>query len=131
VHEVYWKMRWESSEVDGGEYRTVVVYKDTSEVKSLDPVEWTGTFRDDRSINAYRGSPEAELTGQTFTVNAWRHDALEVPSGYSKHRFWRNTTVSLLKEGDKAVLIKKILTLILTIILALIQGGLTPGDPRP
>jgi hypothetical protein len=39
----YWRIRYESSIVDGGDYRTVVVYKDSQEMIKLDPVpnEWT------------------------------------------------------------------------------------------
>ena len=77
---MYWRIRYETSLVDGADYRTVVVYKDSQETVKIDPhpAEWTGTFRDDRPINPLRGWPENELTGTIFTVNAWRHDALEV-----------------------------------------------------
>ena len=77
---MYWRIRYETSLVDGGDFRTVVVYKDSQETVKIDPhpAEWTGTFRDDRPINPLRGWPENELTGTIFTVNAWRHDALEV-----------------------------------------------------
>ena len=89
---MYWRIRYETSLVDGGDYRTVVVYKDSQETVKIDPhpAEWTGTFRDDRPINPLRGWPENELTGTIFTVNAWRHDALEVtqPRRVFSSDFW-------------------------------------------
>lgn len=113
-NEMYWRIRYESSMIDGGDYRTIVVYKDSQEIIKLDPAprEWTGTFRDDRSINPIGGFPENEMTGTIFTVNAWRHDALEVPPMYQHHRFWRNTPMvaSQATRGDSpAVLLKGIL----------------------
>ena len=38
------------------------------------------------------------MTGTIFTVNAWRHDALEVPSEFSQLRFWRHTSVANMQE---------------------------------
>ena len=35
-NEMYWRIRWESSIVDGADYRTVVVYKDSQEVFKLE-----------------------------------------------------------------------------------------------
>jgi hypothetical protein len=49
------------------------------------------------------------LTGTIFTVNAFRNEPLVVPSKYGRMRFWRNTSVAALKEGEKAVLGKGIL----------------------
>ena len=60
--------------------------------------EWTGTFRDGRPINPLGAQPENALTGTIFTVNAWRHDALEVPSEFSGLRFWRHTSVADMQE---------------------------------
>ena len=73
-NEVFWRVRWED------DYRTMVVYKESQEKVKKDPVqtEWTGTWRDGRSINPLGAQPENSLTGTIFTVNAWRHDALEV-----------------------------------------------------
>ena len=31
-------------------------------------------------------------------MNAWRHDALEVPSEFSGLRFWRHTSVAAMQE---------------------------------
>lgn len=46
-----------------------MVYKDTNEEVKLDPVGWTGTWRDARAINPDGPQPENALTGQIFTVN--------------------------------------------------------------
>eukprot|EP00656_Telonema_subtile_P019956 TRINITY_DN21146_c0_g1_i1.p1 TRINITY_DN21146_c0_g1~~TRINITY_DN21146_c0_g1_i1.p1 ORF type:complete len:457 (-),score=119.82 TRINITY_DN21146_c0_g1_i1:108-1478(-) len=108
-NEMYWKIRWEASPVDGDEHRTMVVYKDSGSTIQLDPVEWTGSWRDGRSINTEGARPENEVTGTIFTVNAWRHDALEVPSQYVGHRFWRNTSVAHTPAGGQAVLLQGLL----------------------
>ena len=42
--------------------------------------------------------------GTIFTVNAYRNDPLLVPAKYAKMRFWRNTDVAALKEGEVAKL---------------------------
>eukprot|EP00438_Fugacium_kawagutii_P001343 Skav226327 [mRNA] locus=scaffold3301:697255:705085:- [translate_table: standard] len=112
-NEVYWKIRWEESPVDGQPMRTMVVYKDRESQESfkIDPAAdiWTGTFRDSKPFNPERSNPENSLTGTIFTVNAWRNDALEVPGAYGKLRVWRNTTVASLQPSQKAVLLKGIL----------------------
>jgi len=99
-NEVFWRIRWEN------DHRHIVVYKESQEKSKKDPQldEWTGTFRDSRSFNPIGAKPENSLTGTIFTVNAWRHDALEVPFEYSALRFWRHTNIGKLKEGQKKVL---------------------------
>jgi hypothetical protein len=102
-NEVYWRIRYEPSLADGVSHRTVVVYKDSQSMVKLDPhpAEWTGTFRDGRLINPLGAWPENALTGTLFTVNAWRHDALEVPAAkYGGHRFWRHTKVAAATADD-------------------------------
>ena len=47
---------------------------------------------------------DRESSGTIFTVNAWRHDALEVPHSYSQLRFWRHTSVTDLSRGEKRVM---------------------------
>jgi len=99
-NEVFWRTRWEN------DYRHLVVYKESQARSKIDPniTEWTGTFRDSRSFNPIGARPENALTGTIFTVNAWRHDALEVPSAFSKLRFWRNTSIQNLANGQKKVI---------------------------
>jgi len=110
-NEVYWKVRWESSPVNGEPMRTMVVYKESQESFKIDPEpkQWTGTFRDSKGFNPEGANPENSLTGTIFTVNAWRHDALEIPGAYAKLRVWRHTDVALLKLTQKAVLLKGLL----------------------
>ena len=117
ANEVFWRTRYEPS-IDGTKtpYRTLVVYKEThstdtptSEQKpaaKIDPVkdEWTGTWRDASPFNPIGPQPENALTGTIFTVNANRQDPLAVPAKYGRLRFWRNTEIATLKEGDVAVL---------------------------
>ena len=109
-NEVYWKVRWETS-IDGSgqPHRTLVTYKDSQDHRRLDPVEWTGEFRDHRSINAEGPWPENALTGTLFTVNAWRNDPIIVDSEFADLRFWRNTEVARLRPGERYVSIKGIL----------------------
>ena len=116
-NEVYWKTRWEPS-IDGSKtpYRTLVCYKEThSRIDDhgeyqpgakIDPKkdEWTGTYRDASPFNPEGPNPENSLTGTIFTVDAWRHDIIQVPAKYGKHRFWRNTSVATLKPGEVALL---------------------------
>ena len=109
-NEVYWKVRWETS-IDGSgqPYRTLVTYKDSQDHRRLDPVEWTGEFRDHRAINAEGPWPENALTGTLFTVNAWRNDPILVDAEFAGLRFWRNTQVAGLQPGERYVSIKGIL----------------------
>lgn len=123
-NEVYWKTRWETSTVDGQEYRTLVCYKETwahldpaaqpSDYFNLDPENiWTGTWRDDRFIGnplagdaadrpALSGQPdlfktaENALTGQLFGPDGTGEfgGALDVPEEYATLRFWRDTDVA-------------------------------------
>jgi hypothetical protein len=118
-NEVYWRTRWEPS-IDSSHapYRTLVCYKETHDrfddhteftsqqgVKT-DPnkAEWTGTYRDASPANPQGPQPENALTGTIFTVDAWRNDVIKVPAKYGKYRFWRNTSVAKLKDGEVALL---------------------------
>ncbi|WP_018479282.1 DUF4082 domain-containing protein [Pontibacter roseus] len=111
-NEVYWKTRWENS-IDGSgtSHRTLVCYKEggsgenTCSGKCDPSPEWTGLWR---SGCEYRTgnplvdgcNPENELTGQI----SWKENtvALQVPSTYSRLRFWRNTSVASLGSGQTA-----------------------------
>jgi len=99
-NEVFWRIRWEN------DHRHLVVYKESQEKAKKDPnlSEWTGTWRDGRPFNPIGAKPENSLTGTIFTVNAWRHDALEIPFQYSKLHFWRHTSIAKLEKDDKRVL---------------------------
>jgi len=117
-NEVYWKTRWEPS-IDGSAtpYRTLVCYKETRDDAPLDPLDasptwtWTGTWRDPRfSPPADGGTPENNLTGTMFEVDAWRSDAIQVSYPMSGLRFWRNTpNVSNLGVGATWTLTQNVL----------------------
>jgi VCBS repeat-containing protein len=108
-NEVYWKTRWESSIVNGVEYRTLVCYKETKfnyslgagpqDYPNVDPSnEWTGTWRDLRFVgnpNAVGAEPENALTGQLFGPDGTGEfgGALDIPAAYAGLRVWRNTGV--------------------------------------
>src|SRR5919197_1060156 len=106
-NEMFWKTRWEPS-IDGSNtpYRTLVCYKETLDGAKIDPTPtWTGTWRDPRfSPPADGGQPENALTGQLFMVNADRQDPMYVPSQYAPLRFWRNTDIANLQQGQTATL---------------------------
>ena len=111
-NEVFWKTRWEASgDESDGAHRTLVTYKETHDDAKIDPIAdvWTGTWRDSRPFNPEGARPENALTGTIFTVNAWRNDPLIVPAEYAALRFWRDTEVSELKRGERAVLLKGLL----------------------
>ena len=95
-NEVYWRVRWED------DHRTMVCYKESASHTKIDPKEneWTGTFQDSRKINPLGSNPQNSLTGSMWTVNAWRNDILEIPKFYGDLRFWRDTEVEKLKEGE-------------------------------
>jgi len=108
-NEAFWGIRWESTptytsgkasvelrnEMDNialEEPRSMVCYKETQDIQKIDPhpTLWTGTFRDSRPINPQGSLPENSLTGQIFTVNAWRNDVLTVPRRFARLPIWSN-----------------------------------------
>ncbi|AHG48737.1 Mo-co oxidoreductase dimerization domain protein (plasmid) [Rhizobium leguminosarum bv. trifolii CB782] len=108
-NECYWKVRWESS-IDGSgqAYRTMVCYKETWGT-STDPSNvGTGTWRDPRYADPGQ-QPENALTGTMFQVDSYRQDTISIPYDYSNLRFWRNTDVSQLNEGDTYNLVQNLL----------------------
>jgi N,N-dimethylformamidase beta subunit-like, C-terminal/Domain of unknown function (DUF4082)/Fibronectin type III domain len=100
-NEIFWKTRWAAS-IDGSstQDRTLVSYKDTKYNAAMDPVEWTGTWRDPRFTTA---KPENSLTGQFFSVNAGTTQ-ITVPAKYKSLRLWRNTAVTSLTSGQSLTL---------------------------
>lgn len=94
-NEMFWRTRWEpsldASHTDG---RTLVAYKDTHFNGPVDPVEWTGTWRDPRYGTAGgAGNPENSLTGQFFIVNSGSSD-IKVPAQFAAMRLWKNTAAA-------------------------------------
>ncbi|WP_456638994.1 DUF4082 domain-containing protein [Bradyrhizobium sp. USDA 10063] len=117
-NEMYWRTRWGNSiSSDATAYRTLISYKETwSPGASIDPSnEWTGTFRDPRlSPPAVGGGiPENALIGQMFQVDDVGQgsglEAIIIPYDDANLRFWRNTSVADLNEGDIATLTKNYL----------------------
>lgn len=107
-----WKSRWLPS-IDGANksHRTLVSYRETVSDGKLDPMKnlWTGTWRDSRTFNPEGAKPENALTGTIATVGPARNDRLFVPAQFRPLRFWRNTEVAALQEGETAVLGRGIL----------------------
>ena len=107
ANEVFWKCRWENSIAGASTpYRTFVCYKETWNNQKLDPSgEWTGTWRDPRFSPPYDGkNPENALTGTIYYVDAFRNDPMTISSAEGKLRFWRNTGIDTLPDGQTATL---------------------------
>ncbi|WP_306906543.1 DUF4082 domain-containing protein [Arthrobacter pascens] len=104
-NEMFWKTRWESSAAGTTTPgRTLVSYKDTHFNAQVDPVSWTGTWRDPRyGTSSGGGNPENSLTGQFFLVNSGTTD-IKVTSDFARLRLWRNTVVAGLANGATATL---------------------------
>jgi glucose/arabinose dehydrogenase len=106
-NEMYWKTRWENSiDGTGTAYRTLVCYKETKANAKIDPsAECTGTWRDPRfSPPSDGGRPENAVTGQFWVVDAFRNDPIQISSREGKMRFWRNTGIDALADGQTAQL---------------------------
>ena len=109
-NEVYWKTRWENQ--SDGEHRTLVCYKEglmgdgsvgervCGTKCDASSTEWTGLWRTGADYDA--GRPENALVGQI----SWTETdaAIQVPSKYKNLRFWRNTGVAGLADGQVATL---------------------------
>jgi hypothetical protein len=108
-NEIYWKVRWENSiDGNGTPYRTMVCYKETWGT-STDPSNiGTGTWRDPRYADPGQ-KPENALSGQMFSVDSYRQDAISIPYDYSNLRFWRNTDVANILPGQTFQLVKNLL----------------------
>jgi Domain of unknown function (DUF4082)/Cadherin-like domain len=113
-NEVFWKTRWEpSTDASATPYRTLVCYKETRDNRPTDPDDpptWTGSWRDPRfSPPADGGRSETALTGQFWTVDSWRADAIQVPYPMTLLRLWRNTSVAKTQPGKTATLVQNLL----------------------
>ena len=109
-NEVYWKTRWEN--LTDGEHRTLVCYKEgllgdgsvgervCGSKCDVSSTEWTGLWRTGADYDA--GKPENALVGQISWTET--DGAIQVPSKYKKLRFWRNTNVAALADGQIATL---------------------------
>ncbi len=100
-NEVFWKTRYEASLDGSTAYRTLVSYKDTHFDARVDPVAWTGLWRDGRFVPAPDGGrPENAMTGTIYTVDPVANFQIEVPAADGKMRFWRGTAVATQAAGQ-------------------------------
>ncbi|HRH66387.1 MAG TPA: DUF4082 domain-containing protein, partial [Bacteroidia bacterium] len=103
-NEIYWKTRWEN------DYHTLVCYKEGTLGENncggkCDPEagQWTGLWRDGCSFPAANGcKPENALSGQISWGDGTA--SIVVPSEYKSLRFWRNTTIAGLANGNSVTL---------------------------
>lgn len=102
-NEVYWKVRWEDN------HRTLVCYKEGSSGENgcgtkCDPdPTWTGLWRDGCNYpSAEACDPENALTGQISWGDG--NGSIVVPSSYKDLRFWRNTSIAALSNGNSVTL---------------------------
>jgi len=74
------------------------------EPNPVDPLTWTGTWRDPRFSPPGDGAnPENALTGTLFMANASDTNlSIKVSSAEGRMRFWRNTSVATLPDGQTA-----------------------------
>ncbi len=110
-----WKARYRQSleGLQGSDtpYRTLASFRETVSHGKMDTQNgfgnkenlWTGTWRDPREFNPEGADPENALTGTINTVGSFRNDRLHVPAGYGQRRFWRNTEVAGLEDGEMSV----------------------------
>ncbi|NDK55401.1 DUF4082 domain-containing protein [Pontibacter fetidus] len=111
-NEIYWKTRWENSvDGSGASHRTLVCYKEGSSGENTcngkcDPSsEWTGLWRSGceyTSGDPLACNPENELSGQI----SWAENTaqIQVPATFKNLRFWRNTSIASLADGQAATL---------------------------
>lgn len=92
-NEVFWRTRFEPDR------NTMWCYKDTASGPAshvpgtpLDPVTWTGTWKDTRFPGR---EPENLLTGTDFRMNGVNDYAAPLlqTAGYASHPFWRNSAL--------------------------------------
>ncbi|MBT2536461.1 DUF4082 domain-containing protein [Arthrobacter sp. ISL-69] len=105
-NEMYWRTRYEPSQVDGAGYRTITSYKETWSNGKVDPsTEWTGTWRDPRFASQANGGglPENGLTGTLYMSN-FTDLPVTVSAAEGKARLWRNTPLASLAAGSSAQL---------------------------
>lgn len=91
-NEIFWRVRW------ADDYRTMWCYKDTMPFSGhtpgdpLDPVSWTGTWKDTRWPDR---KPENLITGTDFRMNGINDLTATVESdNYATLPCWRNTTMA-------------------------------------
>lgn len=95
-----WRMRW-----TGNSRRRFVAYRENHDGPSKrDPEDWTGSWRDARSINPLGAAPENAVSGTMFTHMPWHATSITVPWTMARLRQWAHTKVAKLGPGMRAVL---------------------------
>ncbi|VDC32177.1 hypothetical protein PSET11_02965 [Arthrobacter ulcerisalmonis] len=105
-NEVYWRVRYEPSPVNGAAHRTITSYKETWANGKIDPsTQWTGTWRDPRFASQANGAglPENALTGTLYMSN-YTDLPITVSAAEGKTRLWRNTSLTSLAANTTAAL---------------------------
>lgn len=102
-----WHVRFDPA--DSGR-RRMICYKDSHNavgfdgVTKFDPVSYTGTWRDARTVGGGVNNPlrrtDASLSGQWFIGNGPFSAAAQVPATYAGSPYWRNTAVAVLTSGQ-------------------------------
>ena len=94
----FWRTRFPSDQGD-----VMWCFKDTMDGpgahtggNALDPVSWTGTWKDTRAANNATRDPEWNLTGMDFRMNGILYRPMTIAAGSpaSETPFWRNTNVA-------------------------------------
>lgn len=96
-----WHVRFDSTDTNK---RRMIVYKDSANTvgwdgtTKYDPVSYTGTWRDPRTVNGGVNNtsrrPESSMSGQWFVANALISQPIAVPAKYNSLPIWRNTSVA-------------------------------------
>jgi hypothetical protein len=96
-----WHVRFDPADTNR---RNMICYKDSHDttgydnVTKYDPVSYTGSWRDARTIvggvNNTSRRPESGMTGQWFIGNGTFVDSLAVPNTYNTLPLWRNTPIA-------------------------------------
>ena len=96
-NEVFWRTRYDDELGETGTGDVMWCFKDTMDGpgvhgpgEALDPVAWTGTWRDTRWADR---EPDNELTGTLFGINGLNALAPVIAPAESVHPFWRDTAI--------------------------------------
>jgi len=102
-NEVFWRTRFDDELGGSGNGDTMWCFKDTMDgpgahisPNALDPVTWTGTWKDTRAPNNATRASEWELTGTDFRMNGinYRTFSMSAADAICDHVFWRGTTAT-------------------------------------
>jgi len=107
-----WKVRYASEDSNK---RTMICYKDSGTIDEtpgftgtgIDPVEYTGTWRDSRTSTAPNNPDrrkEDTLTGMMFKINAPVEESFEVNFESKTYPIWRNSSsIQALSSGQSYI----------------------------